>query len=110
MPTQPLGNPVFSETTSGLSLLEESNRLVRRVEDLMQRVETEEDLRIGVEKILEPILREIGLEPTPAYEHFGSGMKTIYRGRPDAVHGQVIIEYENPRSFASPAAVAHAHD
>jgi hypothetical protein len=34
----------------------------------------------------------------------------VYRGRPDAVHGQVIIEYEEPRSFSSERKVNHAHE
>lgn len=78
------------------------------VADLMRRAKSEEDLRIGIEKLLEPLLKSIGIEVEPRYERMGA--KTIYRGRPDAVHGQVIIEYEPPRAFTPERAVQHAHE
>ncbi len=84
-----------------------SEKLAAAVADLMRRAQSEEDLRIGVEKLLEPLLQSIGVEAEPRYERMGA--KTIYRGRPDAVHGQVVIEYEPPRAFASERAVEHAH-
>ncbi|MCX7886568.1 MAG: N-6 DNA methylase, partial [Verrucomicrobiae bacterium] len=100
----------MSGTTLAPTLQDEANRLVSRIGEVLQHARSEEDLRIGTEKIFEPLLREIGLEPTPHYEHFGSSVQAVYRGRPDAVHGQVIIEYEAPRSFASPGAVERAHE
>ncbi|GFP24637.1 hypothetical protein HKBW3S25_00075 [Candidatus Hakubella thermalkaliphila] len=75
----------------------------------MRLARTEEDLRVGFEKILDPLLKSIGLESKPRYERLGAEAKTIYRGRPDAVHGQVIIEYENPRAFSSDHVVLHAY-
>lgn len=90
------------------SLRQASEKLAASVADLMRRAKSEEDLRIGVEKLLEPLLKSIGVVAEPRYERMGA--KTIYRGRPDAVHGQVIIEYEPPRAFASERAVEHAHE
>jgi type I restriction-modification system DNA methylase subunit len=66
---------------------------------------TEEDLRVGFEKLLEPVLKELGIEVNPRYE------KSIFNsGRTDALHGQVVIEYEPPRSFKSPKSINHAYD
>ncbi|MCI0453995.1 MAG: N-6 DNA methylase [Candidatus Dadabacteria bacterium] len=92
------------------SLLGVADKLVSSVKELMRTATSEEELRIGFEKVLDPILKSIGVESQPRYERLGSEAKTIYRGRPDAVHGQVIIEYESPGSFSSERAVIHAHD
>jgi hypothetical protein len=85
-----------------------ADALVREVGQLLRTAKTEEDLRIGFEKALDPLLRAIGVEPHPKYERLGAEARTIYRGRPDAVHGQVIIEYEPPRAFCSERTVLHA--
>lgn len=89
------------------SLRQASEKLVVAVADVMRHAQSEEDLRIGVEKLLEPLLHSIGVRSEPRYERLGA--KTIYRGRPDAVHGQVVIEYESPRAFVSEPAIEHAH-
>lgn len=82
--------------------------LVISVKKLGQSVQTENDLRIGYEKILEPLLSKIGIETKPRYERLGTEAKAIYKGRPDAVHGQVIIEYKKPGTFSSPTKVEDA--
>jgi len=92
------------------SLLRVADKLVSSVTDLMRTARGEEDLRIGFEKLLDPMLKSIGVELLPKYERLGEEAKTIYRGRPDAVHGQVIIEYEPPEAFSSERAVIHAHE
>lgn len=80
-----------------------ADRIVGSVKELIRVVKTEEDLRIGFEKILEPLLKSIGIQSNPKYEH-----STICRGRTDALHGRVIIEYESPGVFSSKRAVIHA--
>lgn len=92
------------------SLLQVADRLVGFAGELMRTSKTEEDLRIGFEKILDPRLKSIGVESKPIYERLGAEAKTVYRGRPDAVHGQVIIEYELPGAFSSNRTVLHAHE
>lgn len=92
------------------SLVQVADKLVDSVREIMRTAKTEEDLRIGFEKILDPLLKSIGIESQPRYERLGAEAKTIYRGRPDAVHGQVIIEYEQPGAFSSNRAVLHAHE
>lgn len=82
-----------------------ADNLISGTAKLLHQTKTEEDLRIGFEKLLEPILKELGIKPNPRYE------KSIYNaGRSDALHGQVVIEYEAPDSFKSSRAVAHSYD
>jgi len=87
-----------------------ADKLVKAVRELMKVAKSEEDLRVGFEKILEPILNELEVKNIPRYERASVEAKTVYRGRPDAVHGQVIIEYEHPRSFSSRRKIQHAYD
>ena len=73
--------------------------LAQKILGLAKRRGSEEDLRIGVEKLLEPALQGLGLKPDPSYE------RRVFRGRPDALHGFAIIEYEHPGKFDSPREV-----
>ncbi|HUT03912.1 MAG TPA: N-6 DNA methylase [bacterium] len=92
------------------SLSQVADAFVGSVHDLMQHALTEEDLRVGVEKILGPILAGLGIKSAPSYERLSTEARTVYQGRPDAVHGQVIIEYKRPGTFASDPAVQRAQD
>jgi hypothetical protein len=84
-------------------LIQVADKLVASTVDLMRTAKTEEDLRIGFEKTLAPLCSSIGVESHAKYE------KSIYKsGRADALHGQVIIEYERPGAFRSPRRVDHA--
>ena len=87
------------------SLANIADGFVLATKKLLQTVKTEEDLKIGFEKLLEPIKKEVGISVLPKFE------KTIFQsGRSDALHGQVIIEYEPPASFRSKSKVEHAFE
>jgi len=86
------------------SLLKLADKLVLNTQKLLCQNKTEEDLRIGFEKLLEPIKTELGIRSEPKYE------KSVFKGRSDAVHGQVVIEYELPKSFFSKRNINHAFD
>jgi type I restriction-modification system DNA methylase subunit len=88
------------------SLIKLADSLVSETKRILREAKTEEDLRIGFEKLLEPIRSKLNLnlKSTPKYE------KAIYSGRSDAVHGQVIIEYESPKSFSSKKKIDHAYE
>ncbi|MBM4080992.1 MAG: hypothetical protein FJ278_14905, partial [Planctomycetes bacterium] len=92
------------------SLQQVADKLVAAAQAVTASAQTEEDLRIGIEKVLDPLLESIGIETKARYERLGADAKTVYQGRPDAVHGQVIIEYEPPNVFSSERVVEHAHD
>jgi len=95
----------MAENAQTMSLPRLADRLVSHTRDVMRRAKTEEDLRIGFEKILEPIRQDMGLAAQPEYE------RSIFAsGRSDALHGRVVIEYESPRSFRRDSAVDHAFD
>jgi hypothetical protein len=80
-----------------------SDKLVISVSDLIKNVKSEEELRIGFEKILTPIQKELEISVIPRYD------RTVYKSkRPDAVHGQVIIEYEALGAFRSERWINHA--
>lgn len=87
------------------SLVKLSDSLVSGTKKLLHHAKTEEDLRIGVEKLLEPILKQLNIKSNPRYE------KSIYNaGRSDALHGQVVIEYEKSCAFQSPKLITHAYE
>lgn len=86
------------------SLFKLADNLVGETNQLLRHAKTEEDLRIGFEKVLEPIKNELGIKSIPQYE------KSVYTGRSDAIHGQLIIEYEPPKSFSSKRNIEHAYN
>lgn len=87
------------------SILQATDKLVSVTKSLMHTAKTEEDLRIGFEKILEPLCHKLDIRVSPKYE------KSIYAGgRSDAIHGRVIIEYEKPKAFQSKQGISHAFD
>ncbi len=81
-----------------------ADKLVSDTREILNQAKSEEDLRIGFEKLLEPIKLKLNLKYNSKYEKF------IYNGRSDAVHGQVIIEYESPRTFSSKRNIDHAYE
>ena len=71
------------------------------------RAASEEDLRIGVEKLLEPALTSLGIEVSPRYETSYPARGSVLRGRSDAVYGQLVIEYESVGTFRTNRGVTH---
>jgi len=92
------------------SFIQIADRLVKEAEILTKHAKSEEDLRIGFEKLLSPLLTDLGIKSEPKYERLGAEAAVAYKGRPDAVHGMVIIEYEKPGAFESNKWVEHAHE
>ena len=87
------------------SIFQATDKLVGATKDIMRTAKTEEDLKIGFEKLLAPLCAALGIKSTPQYE------RSIYQGgRSDALHGRVIIEYEAPKAFNSKKWVEHAFD
>lgn len=87
------------------TLLQIADKLVAKNLEVMRHAKSEEDLRIGFEKALEPLLEIISVKSHGKYE------RSIYLGgRADARHGQVIIEYEKPGAFKSNKWVEHAFE
>ena len=88
-----------------ISLTQLADLLVAEIKPKIGRMQTEEDLRIAFEKILAPVLKELDIKSEPKYE------KSIYHSRrADALHGQVVIEYEAPQAFRSKRWIKHAFE
>lgn len=87
------------------SILHVADQLAGATKSLMLTAKTEEDLRIGFEKLLDPLCSKLNIKLSPRYE------KSIYTGgRSDAIHGRIIIEYERPGAFESKKWIEHAFD
>jgi len=87
------------------SIILAADKLVSAANRILNSAKTEEDLKIGFEKCLEPICQNLGIRSQPQYE------KSLFEGkRSDAVHGRVIIEYEKPKAFRNRNQVEHAFD
>lgn len=99
-----------TSVSAAQSISQIADDLVSCVSEIMRHAETEEELRINFESCFRPLLESINVKSAPRYERHGAEAKTVFRGRPDAVHGQVIIEYEPPRSFSKRGVVEHAFD
>lgn len=76
---------------------------IRRV---AEKAHTEEDLRIGVERVLQSALRDLGVDVAPRYEKGYGG--SVLAGRPDAVYGHAVIEYERVGVLSHQSGVDHA--
>ena len=100
----------INSSKSGDSLRIVADKLVAATQKVMRRAKTEEDLRIGFEKSLGPLVESAGITFDERYERLSAGVKTIFKGkRPDAIHGQVVIEYEAPNTFKSKRRIEHAY-
>src|SRR3990172_5562295 len=85
--------------------LKSSAELATLIKEVAGQARTEEDLKIGIEKLLDPFIERIrGVRRSPSqYEH-----ATSLGGIADALHGNVIIEYERPGKLAKRAGFAEA--
>src|SRR4051794_35153705 len=72
--------------------------LAADVLDVGRAARTEEDIRIGFERALMDAAKDLGIEMSqPRYER--SYHRSELRGRSDAVHGRLVIEYEPPKAL-----------
>ena len=100
-----------STNGSAQSLAQVADLLVRSSTSIVKHADNEEELRIEFEKVLTPIRENMGIQGKPRYERFGTKQEAVvYRGRPDAAHGSLIIEYEPPNAFSSSRATLYAQE
>ncbi len=99
-----------SKEEAGISLAIAADKLVNAARQILRQAKTEEDLKIKFERVLGPLVESAGIVFDERYERGSAGAKTILKGkRPDAMHGQVVIEYEPPEAFKSKRAIEHAY-
>lgn len=75
--------------------------LARDIRSVADKARNEEELRIGVEKLLEPALLQLGIEAHPRYEKRILRTVLTAPGRADALYGQAVIEYEPPGKLST---------
>lgn len=87
----------------------DAEALAASIRGVAERAHTEEDVRVGVERLLAPVLGQLGVTYTPTYErHYRTALLKGGSGRSDAVYGHAIIEYEPPGTLRTDRAVKHA--
>lgn len=79
----------------------EAADLALAITRVAERAANEEELRIGVEKLLEPTLQRLGISVQPRYERHIRRTVLTAPGRADALYGQAIIEYEPPGKLST---------
>jgi hypothetical protein len=79
----------------------EAADLALAITRVAERATNEEELRIGVEKLLEPTLQRLGISVQPRYERRIRRTILTAPGRADALYGQAIIEYEPPGKLST---------
>jgi hypothetical protein len=70
-----------------------TDKLVDDIEKKARKAKTEEDLKMGMEPLLQKTFKKMGIDISSVrYEK----TSTSFRGRPDAVYGFLTIEYKAP--------------
>jgi len=87
-----------------------ASNLATEIRAVAARSHSEEELRIGVERLLGPALQELGLDISPRYEKSYAAHGSVLRGSSDAVYGHLVIEYERVGALRRPSGVRHAAD
>jgi methylase of polypeptide subunit release factors len=99
----------FSE--EHMSLASIADKLVEAARKILREAKTEEDLKIKFERVLGPLVESAGITFDERYERGSAEAKTVLKGkRPDALHGQVVVEYEPPEAFKSKRSIEHAYE
>jgi hypothetical protein len=80
--------------------------LAQAIRRVAETASSEEDLRIGVEKLLEPALAQLGVVTQPRYEKHIRRTVLTAPGRADALYGQAVIEYEPPGKLSTQRGLA----
>ena len=89
------------EEQNSSSSMSEAANLAEAISRVAETAANEEELRIGVERLLEPTLQRLGVSAQPRYERHIR--RTIFTapGRIDALYGKTIIEYEPPGKLST---------
>ncbi|MBM4141038.1 MAG: hypothetical protein FJ242_06030 [Nitrospira sp.] len=70
-----------------------TEKLVKEIKEIAHKARTEEDLKMGVEPLLQNVFKQMGIDiDIVRYEKTA----TSFRGKADAVYGYLTIEYKLP--------------
>jgi len=82
-----------------------TSKLAENIKEVANKAKTEEDLKMGVEPLLQKIFKKMGVDSEIVrYEK----AYTSFRGRSDAVYGYLTIEYKVPGKLSKVADVKSA--
>ncbi|MGB6836713.1 MAG: N-6 DNA methylase [Dehalococcoidia bacterium] len=88
----------------------DAEALAAEIRRVGEQAHTEEDVRVGVELLLRPVLAELGITSTPAYERHYRAVLKGEGGQSDAVYGHAIMEYEPPKALRTQRGVKRAQE
>ncbi|MBL7074916.1 N-6 DNA methylase [candidate division KSB1 bacterium] len=75
----------------------DTEKLAEDIKEIARRVKTEEDLKMGMEPLLQKTFKKMGVDINIVrYEK----TSTTFRGRSDAVYGYLTIEYKVPSKLS----------
>jgi methylase of polypeptide subunit release factors len=104
-------NQTDKSSEQNISLENIADKLVEAAKKILREAKTEEDLKIKFERVLGPLVESAGIVFDERYERGSATAKTVLKGkRPDALHGQVVVEHEPPEAFKSKRSIEHAYE
>lgn len=83
-----------------------TERLAQEIRQVAQGAHTEEDLKMGVEPILQRAFSDIGIDVDVVWYEKTTG----FRSKIDAVYGYLIIEYKAPGRLSRSAGLNEAKE
>ena len=87
----------------------DAEALAAQIIAVADHAHTEEDVRVGIELLLRPLLAQLRIGfTTPSYERRYGRVLKGEGGQADAVYGHAIIEYEPPGRLSTAPGAKHA--
>jgi len=80
----------MSSTASEINVSDRAQEFAEEVNQAALSADNEEELRINMEAAIRRLASDLDMDVDPENE------RTVLSGRPDAVYGDMIIEYKNP--------------
>jgi len=80
----------MSSSASEINVSDRAQQFAKEVNDVALGADNEEELRIGFENAIRQVAADLATDVDPENE------RTVLSGRPDAVYGDLIIEYKDP--------------
>ena len=80
----------MSSSASEINVTDRAHQFAEQVNNVALSADNEEELRIGFENAIRQVAADLAMDVDPENE------RTVLSGRPDAVYGDLIIEYKDP--------------
>lgn len=80
----------MSVTASDIKVQDLADEFAKSVHRIARNSDNEEELRINMQAAINDLAADLEMEPDPENE------RTVFSGRPDAVYGDLVIEYKDP--------------